>query len=188
MTQGSKQDVIYDSSSSSTIVEQSDYHEEIMKLRTRLTALKSFVMEQFHFIKQSVCKPFEVEKNSQQENYISRLLEDINYLVQGNKTKSLIIQQLIQSGNANNYDNDNSCSKSNNNDESNNSGIEINDVNIQIPNDNSNITMSHCKSKSSKDKSTYVNNKDKNSNKINSKNDNNKNNTKKKYNKSNESS
>ena len=92
MTQGSKQDVIYDSSSSSTIVEQSDYHEEIMKLRTRLTALKSFVMEQFHFIKQSVCKPFEVEKNSQQENYISRLLEDINYLVQGNKTKSLIIQ------------------------------------------------------------------------------------------------
>ena len=38
--------------------------------------------------------------------------------------------------------------------------------------------MRHCKSKSSKYKSTYVNNKDKNSNKINSKKDNNKNNTK----------
>ena len=62
MTQGSKQDIIYDSSSSSTIVEQSGYHEEIMKLRTRLIALKSFVMEQFHLIKQRVRKPFEVEK------------------------------------------------------------------------------------------------------------------------------
>ena len=136
-------------------------------------------MEQFHLIKQSVREPFEVEKNSQQENYISRLLEDKNYLIQGNKTKSLIIKQLIQSGNTDNYDNDNSCSKSNSNDESNNSGIEINDVNIQIPNDDSNITMRHCNSKSSKYKSTYVNNKDKNSNKINTKKDNNKNNTKK---------
>ena len=44
------------------------------------------------------------------------------------------------------------------------------------------------KNKSSKGKSTYINNKDKNSNKINSKNDNNKNNTKDKYNKSSESS
>ena len=91
MTQESEQDIIYDSSSSSTIAEQYDYHEEIMKLRTRLIALKSFVMEQFHLIKQSVREPFEVEKNSHQENHISRLLEDINYLIQGNKTKSLII-------------------------------------------------------------------------------------------------
>ena len=44
------------------------------------------------------------------------------------------------------------------------------------------------KNKSSKGKSTYINNKDKNSNKINSKNDNNKNNAKDKYNKSSESS
>ena len=95
MTQESEQDTIYDSSSSSTIVEQSDYHEEIKKLRTELIALKSFVMEQLHFIKQSVREPFEVEKNSQQENYISRLLEDINYLKQENKTKSSIIQLSI---------------------------------------------------------------------------------------------
>ena len=91
MTQESEQDIIYDSSSSSTIAEQYDYHEGIMKLGTRLIALKSFVMEQFHLIRQSVREPFEVEKNSHQENHISRLLEDINYLIQGNKSKSLII-------------------------------------------------------------------------------------------------
>ena len=59
-------------------------------------------MEQLHFIKQNVHELFEVEKNSQQDNYISRLLEDRNYLKQENKTKSLIIQLLIQSGNTNN--------------------------------------------------------------------------------------
>ena len=106
---------------------------------------------------------------------------------QENKTKSSIIQSLIQSGNINNYDNDNSYSKSNKNDENNNSGIENDAININIPNDDSNIIMRRCKNKSSKDKSTYINNKDKNSNKINSKNDNNKNNTKNKYNKSSKS-
>ena len=39
MTQELQQDAIYDSSSSWTIVEQSDYHEEITKLRTELIAL-----------------------------------------------------------------------------------------------------------------------------------------------------
>ena len=145
MTQELEQDTIYDSSSNSTIVEQSDYHEEITKLRTELIALKSFVMEQFHFIKQSVRETFEVEKISQQENYISRLLEEINYLKQENRTKSSIIISLIQSGNINNYDNHNSYSKSNNNDGNNNSGIENDDINIHIPNDDSNITMRHLK-------------------------------------------
>ena len=65
MTEESQQDTIYDSSSSSTIVEQFDYYEEITKLRTELITLKSFVEEQFHFIKQGVPEPFEVEKNSQ---------------------------------------------------------------------------------------------------------------------------
>ena len=65
MTQESEQDTIYDSSSSSTIVEQSDYREEITNLRTEIIALKSFLMEQLHFIKQSVREPSEVEKNSQ---------------------------------------------------------------------------------------------------------------------------
>ena len=75
MTQESEQDTIYDSSSSSTNVEHSDYHKEITKLRSELIALKSFVVEQLHFIKQGVHKPYEVQKtlNSQQENYISRL-------------------------------------------------------------------------------------------------------------------
>ena len=141
-------------------------------------------MRQFHFIKQSARKPFEVEK----ENYISRLLEDINYLKEENKTKSSIIQSLIQSGNVNDYENNNNDSKSNNKDENNNSGIENDNINIHIPNDDSNITMRRCKNKSSKGKSTYINNKDKNSNKINSKIDNNKNNIKSKYNKSIESS
>ena len=171
MTQELEQGTIYDSSSSSAIVEQSDYNEEITKLRTELIALKSFLTEQLHFIKQSVCKPFKVEKNS---CYISRLLEDINYLKQGSKTKSSIIQLLIQSGDTNNYHNDNSYSKSNNNEENNNGGTENDDVNIHIPNDDSNITIRHCKNKSSKDKSTYINNKNKTSNKINGKNDNNK--------------
>ena len=107
---------------------------------------------------------------------------------QENKTKSSIIQSLIQSDNTNNYDNDNSYSKSNNNDENNNSCIENSDINIDIPNDDKNLTMRHRKNKSSKSKSTYINNKGKNSNKLNSKNNNNKNNIKNKYNKSIESS
>ena len=65
MTQESEQDTIYDSSSSSTIVEQFDYREEITNLRTEIIALKSFLMEQRHFIKQRVREPSEVEKNSQ---------------------------------------------------------------------------------------------------------------------------
>ena len=107
---------------------------------------------------------------------------------QENKTKSSIIQSLIQCGNANNYDNNSSYSKSNSKDENNNSGIENDDIKIHISNDDSNITMRGRKNKSFKDKSTYINNKDKNSNKINSKNDSNKNNIKNKYNKSSESS
>ena len=192
MTQEPEQAIVYDSSSSSTNVEQSDYHEEITKLRTELIALKSFVVEQLNFIKQSVHEPFKVEKKSQQENYISRLLklenEAINYLKQENKTKSSTIQSLIYSGSTNNYDNDNSYSKSSNNDENNNSGIENDDINIYIPNDDSNINMRRRKNKNklSKDKGKYIKNKHKNSNKINSKNDNNKNNTKNKYNKSSE--
>ena len=146
----------------------------------------SFVIRQFHFIEQGVREPFEVEKNSQQGNYISGLLEDINYLKQESKTKTSIIQSLIQSGNTNDYYNDNGYSKSNNNDENNNSGIGNDDINIHIPNDDSNITMKRRKNKSSKDKSAYINNKDKNSNKINSKNDNK--NNRNKYNKSSESS
>ena len=179
MTQESEQDTIYDSSSSSTNVEQSDYHGEITKLRTELTALKTFLVEQLHFIKQSVNETFEFEKNSHQENYISRLVEDINHLNQENKTKSPMIQSLIQSGNTDNYDTNNS-----------NSGIENEDMNTRLYNNYSNITMRHRKNKnkSSKDKSTYINNKDKNSNKINSKNDNSKNNTENKYHKSSESS
>ena len=184
MTQESEQDTIYDSSSSSTIVEQSDYHEEITKWRAEFIALISFVIRQFHFIEEGVRELFEVEKNSQEGNYISRLLEDINYLKQESKTKSLIMQSLIQSGNTNNYYNDNGYSKSNN-DENNNSGI--GNDHIHIPNDDRNITTRRRKNKSSKDKSTYINNKDKNSNKINSKNDN-KNNIRDKYNKSSESS
>ena len=74
-------------------------------------------------------------------------MEDINYLKQENKTKSSIIQSLIQSGNTNNYDNDNIYSKSSNNDENNNSGIENDAVNIHILNDDSNITMRRRKNK-----------------------------------------
>ena len=48
MTQELEQDAIYDSSSSSMNVEQSDYHEEITKWRTELNALKSFVVEHLH--------------------------------------------------------------------------------------------------------------------------------------------
>ena len=188
MTHESEQDTVSQSSSSSTNVEQSNYYEEITKLRPELIVLKSFIVEQLHFIKPSVHEPFEVEKNSQQDNYIPRLLEDINYLKQENKTKSSIINWLIQSGNTNNYGNVKSYRKSSNNDENNNSGTENFDINTHIPNDDSNITI-RCrknKTKSFRDKSKYIN-KDKSSNKINSKNDNNKYNTKNKYNKSSES-
>ena len=62
-------------------------------------------MEQLHFIKSGVHEPFEDEKKKktpQQKNYISRLLEYINYLKQEHKTKSSIRQLLIQSSNTNN--------------------------------------------------------------------------------------
>ena len=48
MAQELEQDAIYDSSSSSMNVEQSDYHEEITKWRTELNALKSFAVEHLH--------------------------------------------------------------------------------------------------------------------------------------------
>ena len=137
-------------------------------------------MEQLHFIKQSAHESFEVGKN------VSRPLGEIHYLKQENKTKTSIIQSLIQSGNTNNYDNGNSYSKSSNYDENKNSGIENDAVNIHILNDDSNITMRRCKNKkkSSKDIGIYINDKDKSSNKIESKNDNNKIKIKNKYNKS----
>ena len=62
MTQESEQDTICDSSSSSMNAKQSDYHEEITKLRTELIILKSFVVEQLTFIKQNVHDPSEVKK------------------------------------------------------------------------------------------------------------------------------
>ena len=132
---------IYDSSSCSTNIEQSAYHEEITKLRTELIALKPLVVEQLHFIEQSVHEPFEVEKKlSARELYIKAIGRyKLNFLKQENKTKISLMQSLIQSGNTNSCDNDNSYSKSSKNDE--NNDIENNDINIHIPNDDSNITM-----------------------------------------------
>ena len=51
MTQESEQDTICDSSSSSTNVEQSDYHEEITKLVLVITCLRGKFGINFTFLK-----------------------------------------------------------------------------------------------------------------------------------------
>ena len=73
MTQESEQDTICDSSSSSMNVEQCDYHEEIIKLRTELIALKSSVVEHLHKnnIKNKYIKTFESGRSGLNDTIIN---------------------------------------------------------------------------------------------------------------------
>ena len=87
----SEQETSFSNSSNSTIVNRLDDHEEITKLKTELVALISFVIEQLHFIKQSIRETKEHQKNIQQDTYISSLLEQVDYLKDENKTKNSII-------------------------------------------------------------------------------------------------
>ena len=105
MTQSESQPVLeeetsFSNSSNSTIVDRLHDHEEITKLKAELVALKSFVIEQLHFIKQSIREPKEHQKNIQQDAYISSLLEQIDYLKDENKTKSSIIKSLTNPNSA----------------------------------------------------------------------------------------
>lgn len=96
----SEQETSFSNSSNSTIVDRLDDHEEITKLKTELVALKSFVIEQLHFIKQSIREPKEHQKNIQQDAYISSLLEQVDYLKDENKTKNSIIKSLTNPNSA----------------------------------------------------------------------------------------
>ena len=95
----SEQETFFSNSSNSTIVDCLDDHEEITKLKTELVALKSFVIEQLHFIKQSIHEPKEHQKNIQ-DAYISSLLEQVDYLKDENKTKNSIIKSLTNPNSA----------------------------------------------------------------------------------------
>ena len=96
----SEQETSFSNSSNSTIVDPLDDQEEITKLKTELVALKSFIIEQLHFIKQSIHEPKERQKNIQQDAYISSLLEQVDYLKDKNKTKNSIIKSLTNPNSA----------------------------------------------------------------------------------------
>ena len=108
-------DDIFDCSDNA-IIDNSDSEKDLTKLKTELLALKMFVSEQTYLLKQSVDAP-----NTNSDNYIKSLEEQICYLKEENKIKNSIIQPLvhqntynsISSPNKNNGKTDNSwCSHS----------------------------------------------------------------------------
>ena len=68
-------------------------NEELLSLKTELTALKNFVLEQFFIIKKSLPEPNNFENHDQNE-YVKSLQNQIEYLKEENNLKSRIIEQL----------------------------------------------------------------------------------------------
>ena len=66
--------------SGNTIIVNSDSEKDLTKLKTELLALKTFVSEQIHLLKQSVGNP-----NTNSDNYIKSLEEQICYLKEEKK-------------------------------------------------------------------------------------------------------
>ena len=108
-------DDIFDSSDN-IIIDNSDSENDLTKLKTELLVLKMFVSEQMYLLKQSAGTP-----NTNSDNYIKSLEEQICYFKEESKIKSSIIQSLvhqntynsISSPNKNNDESDNSsCSHS----------------------------------------------------------------------------
>ena len=78
-------DDIFDCSDN-TIIDNSDSENDLTKLKTELLALKLFVSEQIYLLKQSVGTP-----NTNSDNCIKSLEEQICYLKEENKIKNSII-------------------------------------------------------------------------------------------------
>ena len=76
--------------SDNTIIDNSDSENDLTKLKTELLALKMFVSEQIYLLKQSIDTP-----NTNGDNYIKSLEEQICYLKEENKIKNSIIQSLV---------------------------------------------------------------------------------------------
>ena len=63
-------------------------------LETELTALKSFVLEQFFLIKKSIQKIKDPNHEAANSTYVIMLMEQIEYLKEENKVRKSIIQSL----------------------------------------------------------------------------------------------
>ena len=149
-------------------------------LETELTALKSFVMEQFFLIKQSIQETKDPNHEAANSTYVVMLMEKIEYLKEENKVKNSIIQSLTSQ-----YNNIFNSTATYNSNDDNNNNINNNNLyrsNNNLPNtsNNNNINDSSNDSNNifSSIKSVYDNNNgnnnnnDNNNNEINSSNKN----------------
>ena len=64
-------------------------NDKLLLLNAEMTALKSFVMEQFFVIKKSIQDITLPNNDNQNFLYISLLTDQVNYLMEENKTKTL---------------------------------------------------------------------------------------------------
>ena len=103
-------DDIFDCSDN-TIIDNSDSENDLTKLKTELLALKMFVSEQIYLLKQSIGTP-----NTNSDNYIKSLEEQMCYVKVENKIKNSITQSLVHQNTCNSI-----SSPSKNNDKSDNS-------------------------------------------------------------------
>ena len=152
-----------------------------VSLETELTALKSFVMEQFFLIKQSIQETKDPNHEAANSTYVVMLMEKIEYLKEENKVKNSIIQSLTsQYNNIFNSTATYNSNDNNNNNNNNNNNLYRSNNNLPNTSNNNNINDSSNDSNNifSSIKSVYDNNNgnnnnnDNNNNEINSSNKN----------------
>ena len=146
-------------------------------LETELTALKSFVMEQFFLIKQSIQETKYPNHEAANSIYVIMLMEQIEYLKEENKVKNSIIQSLTSQ--YNNIFNSTATYNSNDNNNINNNNLYRSNNNLPNTSNNNNINDSSNDSNNifSSIKSVYDNNNSNNNNNNNEINSSNKNST-----------
>ena len=108
-------------------------------LETELTALKSFVLEQFFLIKKLIQEIKDPNHEVANSTYVAILLEQIEYLKEENKGKNSIIQSLTNQYNI--FSSTTTYNSNNNND--NNSNTNNNDHNNNNENNNNNNNNLH---------------------------------------------
>ena len=148
-------------------------------LETELTALKSFVMEQFFLIKQSIQETKDPNHEAANSTYVVMLMEKIEYLKEENEVKNSIIQSLTSQYN-NIFNSTATYNSNDNNNNSNNNNLYRSNNNLPNTSNNNNINDSSNDSNNifSSIKSVYDNNNgnnnnnDNNNNEINSSNKN----------------
>ena len=106
-------------------------------LETELTALKSFVLEQFFLIKKLIQEIKDPNHEATNSTYFAMLMEQIEYLKEENEVKNSIIQSLTNHYN-NIFNSTTIYNSNNNNDNNSNTTTTTNNNNSENDNDNNN--------------------------------------------------